>query len=73
MDRKAADDEYDEYYVGDDGSYEQIERKGRWALTRLIMMNMMVVIVLMMILDNDDDDDDYEWLARKGEGGPTGH
>ena len=31
MDRKAADDEYDEYYVGDDGSYEQIERKGRWA------------------------------------------
>ena len=26
MDRKAADDEYDEYYVGDDGSYEQIER-----------------------------------------------
>ena len=69
MDRKAADDEYDEYYVGDDGSYGQIERKGRWALTRLIMMNMMVVIVLMMILDKDDDDDDYEWLARKGEGG----
>ena len=24
MDRKAADDEYDEYYVDDDGSYEQI-------------------------------------------------
>ena len=28
MDRKAADDEHDEYDVGDDGSYKWIAKKG---------------------------------------------